>query len=128
MEVCAMNLGEFIPVRMKEIMAERGMEPTDFIRIEDDMSEANMSKLTSSRFYDVLNGKNENPKVDFIQNFCDIAGVKYEYFFNRTRDDVEMSLSEDEIEIINLKRLLKKRYDRHIFKYLEMLLSIQNEE
>lgn len=123
-----MNLGEFIPVRMKEIMAERGMEPTDFIRIEDDMSEANMSKLTSSRFYDVLNGKNENPKVDFIQNFCDIAGVKYEYFFNRTRDDVEMSLSEDEIEIINLKRLLKKRYDRHIFKYLEMLLSIQNEE
>lgn len=128
MEVCTMNLGEFIPVRMKEIMAERGMEPTDFIRIEDDMSEANMSKLTSSRFYDVLNGKNENPKVDFIQNFCDIAGVKYEYFFNRTRDDVEMSLSEDEIEIINLKRLLKKRYDRHIFKYLEMLLSIQNEE
>ena len=123
-----MNLGEFIPVRMKEIMAERGMEPTDFIRIEDDMSEANMSKLTSSRFYDVLNGKNENPKVDFIQNFCDIAGVKYEYFFNRTRDDEEMSLSEDEIEIINLKRLLKKRYDRHIFKYLEMLLSIQNEE
>lgn len=128
MEVCTMNLGEFIPVRMKEIMAERGMEPTDFIRIEDDMSEANMSKLTSSRFYDVLNGKNENPKVDFIQNFCDIAGVKYEYFFNRIRDDVEMSLSEDEIEIINLKRLLKKRYDRHIFKYLEMLLSIQNEE
>lgn len=128
MEVRTMNLGEFIPVRMKEIMAERGMEPTDFIRIEDDMSEANMSKLTSSRFYDVLNGKNENPKVDFIQNFCDIAGVKYEYFFNRTRDDVEMSLSEDEIEIINLKRLLKKRYDRHIFKYLEMLLSIQNEE
>lgn len=128
MEVCTMNLGEFIPVRMKEIMAERGMEPTDFIRIEDDMSEANMSKLTSSRFYDVLNGKNENPKVDFIQNFCDIAGVKYEYFFNRTRDDEEMSLSEDEIEIINLKRLLKKRYDRHIFKYLEMLLSIQNEE
>lgn len=120
MEVCTMNITD-IPGRMKEIMEIRGMDATDFIRQENDDSPDNMKKITKSRFYDVLNGVNTNPKVDILQSFCDIAHWPLEDFFVWKEDSVafvivekqlvrdQQSLSKRDLEIIkNLVDCMKK--------------------
>lgn len=124
-----MTLGEFLPIRMKEIMLEKGLEPADFIRVDGDSSEENMMKLTSSRFYDVYNGEQLNPKIEFVQTFCDIAGIKFDYFFTVKPEGIVTSLTADEKEMVVCVRKLNKVFGvKHIIAYMKMLLTQQNEE
>ena len=120
-----MSISEYIPRRMKQIMNEKGLENTDFIRAEGDLSEENLSRLTSSRFYDVLNGENKNPKIDFIQNFCDLAGITIETFFCEEKDELELSLTEEEKELIRIHRKIKRPLKKHLTRYLDLLMDMQ---
>lgn len=122
-----MKLSDNIATCMRKIMKAKGMEATDFIRIDGDYSKENMKRLTSSRFYDVYNGVNTNPKVDFIDSFCELAGIGTEDFLTTNPDNYILSLTEDEKAIITLLRQLKKEpYGAvHVFKYVKLLLEMQ---
>lgn len=123
-----MRISESMPAQMKAIMEKKGMEASDFIRTEGDFSEENMKKLTSSRFYDVYNGTNTNPKIEFIDTFCEIAGVGSEHFLDREVDEYVASLTDDDRELmIRIQKLHKSKY-KELQKYVEMLLEMQNEE
>ena len=122
-----MKLSDNIAACMRKIMKDKGMETADFIRIDGDFSDENMKRITSSRFYDVYNGVNTNPKIDFIDSFCELAGIGTESFLSNNPENFILSLTEDEKAIITLLRQLKKEpySSMHVFKYIKFLLEMQ---
>ena len=83
--------------RMREIMEIRGLEPVDFIQSDKLSAEENEKRLTKSRFYDVLNGKNQNPTIDMLQKFCDIAYWPLGEFYEDKEDAIGFVLIETEM-------------------------------
>jgi len=123
-----MKISESMPAQMKAIMQKKGMENSDFIRADDDFSDENMKKLTSSRFYDVFNGTNTNPKIEFIDTFCELAGIGSEHFFDTEPDEYVSSLTSDDKELMIKIQMLHKEQYKHLQKYVEMLLEMQDEK
>lgn len=108
-----MNEKIHLAERMKQIMQEKGLEPKDYIK----------KGITSSRLYSILDGKNVNPKLDIISEFCEISGIEIDEFLSVEKSDEVKSLTETEQKLILLERQLPSEKREYLLKFVELYIE-----